>query len=1049
MSEELIQKNLVEAPEKMGDWNFYNIGATSLKALKGAKIIPDKDYDEYEAKKPDALIVKKPLVIAAIEYKVPSQLRTERQIEKAIAQELGTAQALQAKIYIITDGKKSIWINPANGHEILQEDGNKITLNFDKNSVECIVLINKIRASINATNDTLKAAAAVDPLPLAEKVWQDLWAVSGATPENCLYTFVEIFIFKYLSDLGVLKGMYSFYDLLSKYSGNNENEVLEFYASTIRVKIKELFPGNPKDKTTIINGTIFVSKDDKAVSGYATVFHKILKRFNDFGTLENIDYDFKSKLFETFLKESISKKNWGQYFTPLKVVRAIVNMADIEPGMSICDPACGVGKFLLEPILHSLNRLYIVSKDEAGVEKLLPQITLSGFDKGFDKDEQKTIILAKANMLIYMSGMIKEHPGLTKQFAELFNKTFTLQTNSILGTLAKPVIEKYDLILTNPPYVMSGSSNLKEEIAKDDTLKKYFAVSAMGIEGLFMEWIIRALKPGKKAFIVVPDGIMNRSNDKKLRNFILDQCNIDAVISLPLNTFFTTNKKTYILALTKKISANVGGIVTLPKQTTPVFTYLCSEIGETRDVYRFDIDQNDLETASDLFNMFKGAKSKFKTDDKRCKIVCIDEFYNGSHWSVDRWWTRDEKIALGIEDNIETVSLEDYIGIVSDTASTLMEFDEPLRELVKKKSAIVSSVEVSLNDETLFDLSIGKRLLRKDYIEVSGKIPAYSSNVFSPFVYTSYSNVEDFSVPYVLWGIDGAFEFNVMPTGEKFAYTDHCGVIKIKNPKINPYYLAYTLEENKHKYGFDRGLRASLSNMKSVKVSIPVDASGEFDENAQSSIADSMLGMRQIRDNLSEKRTNIAGIKVVLEDENYKYSYFPLINIFEPIKGFSKYTKKYGNLHEGPYPVYSASSKKALTYIDTFDYDGKYMTWSTNGFAGKILVLDGKFSINGDRGVLMPKDGRTDIDLDYMKFTLEPLFRDLAKGRKGDNGEDEFTKLYPSMLNDIMVPVPVDQHGYIDLYAQKEIAAKYLAIEQSKDDVISKLDALIQQKIEL
>ena len=680
---------------------------------------------------------------------------------------------------------------------------------------------------------------------------------------------------------------------------------------------------------------------------------------------------------------------------------------------------------------------------------MLPQISLSGFDKGFDKDEQKTIILAKANMLIYMSSMIKEHPGLTKQFAELFNNTFTLQTNSILGTLAKPITEEYDLILTNPPYVMSGSSNLKEEISKDDTLKKYFSISAMGIEGLFMEWIVRALKPGKKAFIVVPDGIMNRSNDKKLRDFILEQCNIDAVISLPLNTFFTTNKKTYILALTKKVAVNVGGVATLPKQTTPVFTYLCSEIGETRDVYRFDIDQNDLEIASDLFNMFKGAKAKFKTDDRRCKIVDIESFYNGTHWSVDRWWTREEKIALGIEDNIETVSLEDYIGMVSDTASTLMEFDEPLRELVKKKSAIVSSVEVSLNDKTLFDLSIGKRLLRKDYIEASGRIPAYSSNVFCPFVYTSYSNVEDFSVPYVLWGIDGTFEFNVMPIGEQFAYTDHCGVIKIKNPKINPYYLAYTLEENKHKYGFDRGLRASLSNMKSVKVSIPVDASGEFDESAQASIADSMLGMRQIRNNLSEKRTSIADIKVVLEDENYKYSYFPLTDILEPIKGLSKYTKKYGNLHGGPYPVYSASSKKALTYIDTFDYDGKYMTWSTNGFAGTILVLDGKFSINGDRGVLIPKDDRTDIDLDYMKFTLEPLFRDLAKGRKGDNGEDEFTKLYPSMLKDIMVPIPVDEYGSIDLYAQKEIAAKYLAIEQSKDEVISKLDALIQQKIEL
>ena len=450
MSEELIQRNLIEAPEKMGDWNFYNIGATTLKALKGAKIIPDRDYDEYEKKKPDALIVKKPLVIAAIEYKQPKELRTDKQVAAAIAQELGTAQALQAKIYIVTDGKKSYWINPVTGNKILQEDGSRITLNFDKKSTECITLINKIRASISATNDQIKAAATVDPLPLAEKVWQDLWAVSGATPENCLYTFVEIFIFKYLSDLGVLRGMYSFYDLLGKYAGNNDNEVLEYYASVVRVKIKELFPGNPKDKTTIINGTIFVSKDDKAVSGYATVFRRILNRFNEFGTLENIDYDFKSKLFETFLKESISKKNWGQYFTPLKVVRSIVNMVEIAPGMEICDPACGVGKFLLEPILHDLHRFYIVENGE-----LKPQITLHGFDKGFDKDEQKTIILAKANMLIYMSGVIKEHPDMTQKFAQLFNDTFLLQTNSILGTLAKPIKDKFDLILTNPPYVMS------------------------------------------------------------------------------------------------------------------------------------------------------------------------------------------------------------------------------------------------------------------------------------------------------------------------------------------------------------------------------------------------------------------------------------------------------------------------------------------------------------------------------------------------------------------------------------------------------------------
>ena len=715
MSEELIQRNLVEVPEKMGDWNFYNIGATTLKALKGAKIIPNRNYDEYEGKKPDALIIKKPIVIAAIEYKTPTQLRTQKQIASAIAQELGTAQVLEARVYIVTDGQKTFWINPLTGNEILQEDGSKISINFDKNSADCITLINKIRASISNSNDCLKLTAPVDPLPLAEKVWQDLWAVSGATPENCLYTFVEVFIFKYLSDLGILRSSFSFYSLLAKYATDTEEDVLNIYAHTIRPYIKEkLFPRNPIDNTTIINGTIFVSKDDKAVSGYATVFHRILKRFNDFGVLDNIDYDFKSKLFETFLKESISKKNWGQYFTPLKVVRAIVDMADVSLGMKICDPACGVGKFLLELILNDLDRFYRIESATDGTEKLVPQIILSGFDKGFDKDEQKTIILAKANMLIYMSGMIKEHPGITNEFAQVFNNTFLLQTNSILGTLAKPIKDEYDLILTNPPYVMSGSSNLKEEIAKDEVLKKHYSVNAMGIEGLFMEWIVRALKPGGKAFIVVPDGIMNRSNDKKLRDFILDQCVIDAVISLPVNTFFTTNKKTYILAIERKIPVKVNGIDTLERQKTPVFTYLCSEIGESRDVYRFNIEQNDLETASDLFNMFKGAKAKFTTMDKRCKIINIDEFYTGSHWSIDRWWTRNERIELGIEEEQSAVDINTYISMINDTSQLLTESIEPLQELIKKQLASTTRRQVTLSDTSLFALSLGKRVLKKD-----------------------------------------------------------------------------------------------------------------------------------------------------------------------------------------------------------------------------------------------------------------------------------------------------------------------------------------------
>jgi type I restriction enzyme M protein len=155
---------------------------------------------------------------------------------------------------------------------------------------------------------------------------------------------------------------------------------------------------------------------------------------------------------------------------------------ELKENMKICDPACGVGKFSLEFIKDKIDELFIIENG-----KIISKVEIVGFDKGFDEEEQKTIILAKANMLIYFCELIKKHKSITEKFAKLFNKSFVLKTNSILGTLADLKHEEYDLILTNPPYVMSGSSNLKREIIENSKLDKYYKINAMGLEGLFME----------------------------------------------------------------------------------------------------------------------------------------------------------------------------------------------------------------------------------------------------------------------------------------------------------------------------------------------------------------------------------------------------------------------------------------------------------------------------------------------------------------------------------------------------------------------------------
>ena len=679
MSEELLQRDLVKNPEKIGKWDFYNIGSTTVKALKDYGIISNINYASVERKKVDGIIVQQKKVIAIVEYKKPSEFRTKTAQNKAIQQEIEVAKKLGCKLLIATDTKESVWINTLTNRRILDENGNELIYNFSPNDEKISELIEKITFSINEINNKIKPKQLVNPTTLAKQIWQDIWSVSGATPENCLYTFVELFIFKYLSDLGVLSQGINFDHLLERFDYKIENpneEALEFYAGTIRPKIKELFPAS-SDGTTIINGTIFVSRAQKAVKGYSTVFKKVLYRFRDYGKLENIDYDFKSQLFESFLKESISKKNWGQFFTPLKIVRAVVEMAkdDIKEGIKICDPACGVGKFLLEPIITKLEYLYSINK-----HSIKPKISICGFDKGFDNDEQKTIILAKANMLIYFSDLIKENPSLTKEFSNLFNESFILKTNSILGTLSDAIQNEYDLILTNPPYVTSGSSNLKEEIKKDGELIDYFKVNAMGVEGLFLEWIIRALKPTGKAYVVVPDGIMNRQNDKNLRQFILDECILEGIISLPLNTFFSTNKKTYILCITKKNNKKVI-------QKDPVFTYLVSEIGETRDIYRFELEENDLNEAVTLYSFFKGNKKVFEkiNTDKRCKIHPISKFDPDQNWSVDRWWSREEKIELGVVDEDKVVSTLEFSGIINDVSQSLAEYSTFLKDISEKK----------------------------------------------------------------------------------------------------------------------------------------------------------------------------------------------------------------------------------------------------------------------------------------------------------------------------------------------------------------------------
>ena len=127
---------------------------------------------------------------------------------------------------------------------------------------------------------------------------------------------------------------------------------------------------------------------------------------------------------------------------------------------------------------------------------------------------------------------------------------------------------------------------------------------------------------------------------------------------------------------------------------------------------------------------------------------------------------------------------------------------------------------VRLSDENIFQVSIGKRVLKNEFVE-NGKIPVYSANVIEPFGSIDKLLIEDFSKPSVLWGIDGDWMVNYLPKDYPFYPTDHCGVLRVKDNSINEKYLAFILEKEGKVFEFSRTKRASIDRIQGIKIPVP------------------------------------------------------------------------------------------------------------------------------------------------------------------------------------------------------------------------------------
>ncbi len=240
------------------------------------------------------------------------------------------------------------------------------------------------------------------------------------------------------------------------------------------------------------------------------------------------DRDTKGDVYEYMLGKIASAGQNGQFRTPRHIIRLMVELTAPQPTDVICDPACGTAGYLVAAGEY-LREHYPNLLHDAKLREHFHHRMFHGFD--FDNTMLR---IGSMNMLLhgvenpdirYRDSLAQDHAGEE---------------------------EKYTLVLANPPF----AGSLDYENTAKDLLQ---IVKTKKTELLFLALFLRLLKPGGRAAVIVPDGVLFGSSTahKHLRKMLVEDQKLDAVVKLPSGVFKPyAGVSTAILLFTK---TNSGG----------------------------------------------------------------------------------------------------------------------------------------------------------------------------------------------------------------------------------------------------------------------------------------------------------------------------------------------------------------------------------------------------------------------------------------------------------------------------------------------------------